>query len=524
MTSTLWLPQSNGVTALSVIRSNHYRDSVVLMRIAAVLNELPGVRTASLVMGTDTNREVLAAAGLLTEEAGTAGPNDLVVAVDGDEDAVTAALARAVELLDQQGVSSADGAGPARPARPRTLARAANGANIALISTPGRYAAAEALKALRLGLHVFLFSDNVPLEQEVRLKRYAHRRGLLVMGPDCGTAIVNGVPLGFANEVRRGEVGLVGASGTGLQQVSSLLDTWGVGMSQVIGVGSHDLSEAVGAISMLDALDALAADPATRVIGLISKPVAAPVAHRVLRRAARVGKPVVVALLGADVQELPEVGEEVVAVATLEAAAGAVLRLATGTAAPSGSRHDALGLASRLSARRRLLRALYAGGTFAHEAVSLLEASLGTIARSVDRYLPGTPPGLPGRHLVLDLGDDEFTVGRPHPMIDPSARTEFIRAAAADPETAVIVLDVVLGHGAAPDPAGDIAPAIAEATAAPGGPLVVAFVVGTAADGQALAAQQRRLTDAGAVLAVGSTDAARLAGELLSTVTVGVAS
>ncbi|MBO0851950.1 MAG: hypothetical protein J2P20_20990, partial [Pseudonocardia sp.] len=408
--------------------------------------------------------------------------------------------------------------------RPRTLARAADGANLALISTPGRYAAAEALKALRLGLHVFLFSDNVPVEQEVRLKRYAHRHGLLVMGPDCGTAIVNGVPLGFANEVCRGEVGLIGASGTGLQQVSSLLDTWGVGMSQVIGVGSRDLSQEVGAISMLDALDALAADPATRVIGLVSKPVAAPVAHRVLRRAARAGKPAVVAFLGADVQDLPEAGDGTVAVSTLEAAAGALLRLATGGPPPPGPVHDTLTLASGLGGRRRLLRALYAGGTFAHEAVFLLEGSLGTIARSVDRYVPGAPPGLPGRHLVLDLGDDQFTVGRPHPMIDPTVRTEFIRAAAADPETAVIVLDVVLGHGAAPDPAGDIAPAIAEATRVPGGPLVVAFVVGTAADVQALAAQQRRLTDAGAVLALDSTDAARLAGELLSTVTVEVAS
>lgn len=524
MTGVLWVPQSSGVTALSVIRSNQYCDSVVLMRIAAALNELPGVRTASLVMGTEANREVLAAADLLTDEARTAGPNDLVVAVDGDEGAVQAALDRAAQLLDQRSVPSANDTGETSSARPRTLVRAADGANLALISTPGRYAAAEALKALRLGLHVFLFSDNVPLEQEVRLKRYAHRHGLLVMGPDCGTAIINGIPLGFANEVRRGEVGLIGASGTGLQQVSSLLDTWGVGMSQVIGVGSHDLSEEVGAISMLDALDALAADPATRVIGLISKPVAEPVAHRVLRRAAGVEKPVVVAFLGADVQELPEMGEGLVAVSTLEAAAGTVLQLATGTAAPSGSGHDALGLASCLAGRRRLLRALYAGGTFAHEAVSVLEAALGPIARSVDRYVPGTPPGLPGRHLVLDLGDDEFTVGRPHPMIDPTTRTEFIRAAAEDPETAVILLDVVLGHGAAPDPAGDIAPAIAEATAAPGGPLVVAFVVGTAADSQALAAQRRRLEDAGAVLAIGSTDAARLAGELLSTTTVGVAS
>src|SRR5919107_3908841 len=269
-----------------LVRPGAYFDSVVLMRIAAELREQPGVRAASLVMGTASNKEVLEAAGLLAPDARPAPPPG----------------------------------GGAGPRRPRTLAEAPAG--LAIVSTPGRYAGAEALKALRLGMNVFCFSDNVPLEQEIALKREAHERGLIVMGPDCGTAIVGGVPLGFANEVRAGDIGLIGASGTGLQQVSSLIDRCGAGVSQVIGVGSHDLSAAVGAVSMLDALDALAADPATRVLGLVSKPGDPEVAERVLARAAATGKPVVAAFLGADPDGAPD---GVTMAATLEDAARALV-------------------------------------------------------------------------------------------------------------------------------------------------------------------------------------------------------
>src|SRR3954466_16041201 len=285
--------------ARCLIRPGSYFDSVVLMRVAAELGGRPGVRTASLVMATAANKGVLAAAGLLDDDAAAAGPNDLVIALDADADAADEAFAAAEEALDSRAAPPAAARGAPRrpraaggePRRPRTLAEVPDGPHLAMISTPGRYAAAEATKALRLGLNAFVFSDNVPLEQEVALKREAHERGLIVMGPDCGTAIVSGVPLGFANEVRAGDVGLIGASGTGLQQVSCLVDRWGAGVSHVIGVGSHDLSAAVGAVSMLDALDALAADPATKVLGLVSKPPDAEVAERVLSRAAASGKP-----------------------------------------------------------------------------------------------------------------------------------------------------------------------------------------------------------------------------------------
>ena len=490
-----------------VVRPGSYFDSVVLMRVASEVSALPGVRTASLVMGTPSNKEVLDAAGLLAGAASGAGANDLVVAVDADETGLDDALAAAERALTERAGPPADGAA-GEPRRPHSLAEVQAG--LAVISTPGRYAAAEALKAVRLGMSAFVFSDNVPLEQEIALKREAHERGLLVMGPDCGTAIVSGVPLGFANEVRRGDIGLIGASGTGLQQVSSLLDTWGAGVSQVIGVGSHDLGAAVGGISMLDALDALAADPGTRVLGLISKPPDPDVAERVLARAAASGKPVVAAFLGADAEGAPE---GVTMASTLEEAARALVRAATGAEPPLGDEGD--GHPPPAAGDRRLLRGLYAGGTFAYEAELLLAGRLGAISDDARPPTADHPAELPDRHLILDLGDDRFTVGRPHPMIDPGVRLDMLAAAGDDPRTAVIVLDVVLGHLAATDPAGDLAPFIETITRRGDAPHVVAFVVGTAADPQGLERQERTLRDAGARLAGSSSAAAALAGSLL---------
>ena len=495
-----------------LVRPGSYFDSVVLMRVAAEVAGLPGVRNASLVMGTASNKDVLRAAGLLGDEAAQAGANDLVVAIDAGDDVAEDALAAAEDALSAQTAAPAAGAGGGgEPRRPRTLAEAPGG--LAIISTPGRYAGAEAMKALRLGMSAFVFSDNVPLEQEIALKREAHERGLIVMGPDCGTAIVGGVPLGFANEVRAGDIGLIGASGTGLQQVSSLIDRWGAGVSQVLGVGSHDLGAAVGAISMLDALDALAADPATRVLGLVSKPPDPEVAERVLARAAASGKPVVAAFLGADPDSAPE---GVTMAATLEDAARRLVQASTGAEPPSGG-PDAEPGAPAAGGARRLLRALYAGGTFAFEAGLLLEPRLGAMSDDATPPTADRPAELPDAHLILDLGDDRFTVGRPHPMIDPAVRLDMLRAAGDDPRTAVVLLDVVLGHLAAEDPAGDLAPVIREITSRDDAPRVVCVVVGTAADPQGLERQERTLREAGAILAPSSSAAASVAEALIPT-------
>ena len=490
-------------TTRNLVKPNAYFDSVALMRIAATLNARAEVAAASLMMGTPANQELLEDAGLLAAEGKAAGPNDLIIAINADEGLLDALLTEAEAGLDAG--APAAGGGEGEKVRPRTLEQV-EGANLALVSTPGTYAAGEALKALKLGLHVFLFSDNVPPEEELLLKQEAGRRGLLVMGPDCGTAIINGVPLGFANAVRRGDIGLVGASGTGSQQIACLVDRAGAGISQLFGVGGHDLSEAIGARSMLVALDALAADPATRVIVLVSKPPAPSVAAAVLERAARAGKPVVVNFLGARVEARGNIHPA----ATLEEAAMLAASLSLNrTVTLAQDQPTAAGLAGRLAPGRSAIRALFSGGTFAYEAKLLL----GEVATSAGRWSPGQPIAFPPGNLVLDLGDDEYTVGRPHPMIDPSLRVEFLRAAAAAPDTAVILLDVVLGTGSATDPAGALVPAIREAA---GGPLVIAFVCGTAADAQGLDHQEALLREAGVVLAPSSTAAIRLAGDVLA--------
>lgn len=490
--------------------ANTYRDSVELMQIAAEIESIAGIDRAGLVMATPANRDVLAAAGLLSDVAAAAGPNDLVVAVASDDDGVAAsALDRAASRLTGPG---AEGAGEATRTDARTIAEAQEAlgtANLALISTPGTYATAEALKALKRGMNVFLFSDNVAIEDEIELKSIAGRKGLLVMGPDCGTAILDGVPLGFANAVGRGTIGLVAASGTGLQEVSCLIDRAGAGVSQAIGVGGRDLDERVGGAMMLAALTRLAGDPGTDLIVLISKPPAASVAERILAAAGGAGKPVIVAFLGGDPGAIEAAGA--IPARTFEEAATIAAAMVHGPSTPdsgNGSNPgggalttEAIGAAHELTDGQWRIRGLFSGGSLAGEAKLVLRAEIGADAAKA--------------HEILDLGDDEYTVGRPHPMIDPRIRNEYIGLAAADPTTAVILLDVVLGYGSNPDPAGALAPAIesAKATAAAAGrPIaVVASVCGTDGDPQGRGAQVARLAASGVIVARSNAHAAGIA-------------
>ena len=503
-----------------------YKDSVTLMRIAQRALADPGVVRATLLMGTDANKAALRHDGLLDAALADARPSDLMVAIDArsDEQAETALATIEGMLAGGEAMNEASGAVAAM--RPRSLAmyaaHAAHVAALAQISVPGAYAGAEALKALRQGLHVFLFSDNVPLAEEQALKRLARRKGLLVMGPDCGTAMLRGVPLGFANAVRRGAIGLVGASGTGLQEVMCRIHELDEGVSHAIGTGSHDVSAEIGGTTMRQGIDLLAADPATRVIAIVSKPPAPAVASAVLAQLARTGKPAVVLFLGADTRR-DATSNAVVPVTTLaDAARAAVARLRDHalTPTPTASDEQALAEADRLAPSQRYLRALYSGGTFCTEAQLVWRAN-GIRARSnapLDRADALTDALNVEGHAAIDFGADEFTIGRPHPMIDLATRVEAIARQARDPAVAAIVLDVVLGYGSHADPAGTLGPAIADAraiAARQGRHLpVIAFVCGTEEDPQRLSVQQAKLRDAGAILCASSTAAARSAGAL----------
>ena len=495
---------------------NFYRDSVSLMQLSSTLGKLPGVEQVSVIMASPANLGLLREAGLLKEDL-TASPNDLLVAVQAkNAAALGAAMAHAEQMLrEEPRAPSGSGAPAALVPRSIEMALAAQPAtNLALISTPGDYAAAEAMKAVRLGLNVMLFSDNVSVEDEVALKTFASERGLLVMGPDCGTAIINGVPLAFANVVRRGNIGCVGASGTGLQQVTCLVDRLGLGISQAIGTGGHDMHASVGGITMLAGIEALGRDPQTKVIVLISKPPSPEVAKRVLAAASKVGKPVVVNFVGADPKAIA--GRNLHPVKTLEDAARTAVALAKGRRAP-GRQAAIEAPAFRLAPGQRYVRGLYSGGTFCYEASLLLGEALGGVLSNapVKASEAIDDPWRSRGHTVIDLGDDVFTRGRPHPMIDHRLRNERILKEAADPGVAVILMDVVLGHGAHADPAAEMAPVIgaAQARALKKKRRIafVGFVCGTSADPQDLAAQERALTKAGMVLASSNAGAARLA-------------
>ena len=508
------------MTVAARVKQNFYKDSVALMRISQEVLGPAGLARASLLMGTPANKDILGQAGLLAPELAGATPADLMILVDGEE----AALAPALQAIE---AALAGGDAKARTDRaelvPRSIAMgigALGRATLAQISVPGPYAAAEALKALKAGLHVFLFSDNVPLAEELALKRLAAKKGLLVMGPDCGTAILGGVPLGFANAVRRGVIGLVGASGTGMQEVSCRIHALGEGVSHAIGTGSRDVYEEVGGTTLAAGLELLTRDPATRVITIVSKPPAPSVAERALAAARASGKPTVVLFLGAKLSG----GGNLHPVATLEQAAATAVALARGggaaNAGPAGTPAEAG--SAKLAPSQRYLRGLYSGGTYCTEAQLVWrDAGIETWSNAPLELKRELPHGAPSRgHTAIDLGADEFTVGRPHPMIDFAARVERLGAEARDPSVAAIVLDVVLGYGAHPDPAGALAPAVREARAAAAREgrelVVIGFVCGTEGDPQRLASQMVKLAESGMVLAPGSTAAAGLAARVVA--------
>lgn len=501
----------------SSIRANLYKDSVSLMRIAQVTVACSGVQRVTLLMGTRSNKEFLQQAGLMSPAFESAKPGDIMIVVADDSPDKLEAAEREIHSLIA-GQDSKDGpTEAAAEAPPRSISggvAVADHANLALISVPGPYAAAEALKALRQGLNVLLFSDNVPIEQERAIKRVAAHKGLLVMGPDCGTAIINGVPLGFANVVRPGVIGLVGASGTGLQEVMCQIHRHGQGISQAIGTGSHDVYSQVGGVTMLQGLELLAGDEATKVIAIVSKPPAPEVQKLVIERAGAIGKPVVICFLGGE--SATSIGN-LHRASSLEETARRAVSLA-GANEPGRDERIIGDLATRVCASlapsQRYLRGLYSGGTFCLEAQTIWQAA-GIRVRSnapldgADRLANGEDSH---GHTAIDLGSDEFTVGRPHPMIDYGVRIERLLKEAEDPTVACIVLDVVLGYGSHLSPAEILAPAIRQARAAAkakGRELpVICFVCGTDEDPQPFETQKAVLVDVGAELVSSSTDAA----------------
>jgi len=475
-----------------------YVDSVVQLRGMRAMREVDGVEWASAAMATPANVETLRAEGVEPAQVADTSSNDFFLVVR----ATTDSIAEEALATGESAVTASDPAHDrvAQSDAPRSLpdaVRAQPGSNVAVISVPGDYGALVAYQALSADLHVLLFSDNVPVNKEVSLKNYALSRGRLLMGPGAGTAMLGGVGLGFANVVKPGPVGVVAAAGTGAQEVMSLLDRWSVGVSHVLGVGGRDLSAEVGGRMARAAVSALREDPATEVILFVSKPPAPEVAASVLASAGE--KPLVAALIGLDPQFPAPAG--VVLADTLESGVIATLRVlghaAPDTTATFGPTLDEV--RSRLAPGRRLIRGLFSGGTLCYESLVILSKAVGEVRSNTPINPAWGMPAPPDSHQCLDLGEEEYTRGRPHPMIDPEARLEVLAVHAADPHVAVIILDVVLGHGADADPARTLAPAC-EAAMADGGPQVVAYVLGTDQDPQGFQAQRDRLIRAGCIV------------------------
>jgi len=493
-----------------LIEKSAYLDSVSLMRISKTAGEAAGVMSAMVAMATDTNVLLLKEAGFDPADAAGATPNDLMIAIDAEDEASYEAALGVVRREIEGGpgprqeaefaINTLEGAIRERP-----------DINLVFISVPGRFAAIEAERALGAGKHVMIFSDNVPVEDEVRLKALGRAGGLLVMGPDCGTAIIGGVGLGFANAVPRGNVGIVSASGTGAQEVSSVLARLGVGISHLIGTGGRDVSGDVGGVTTAMGLKALISDGGTGVIVIISKVPDGAVGDEILGLAGRSGKPCVVWFAGQDARPREgniAFGGTLADTARLAAAAATQGEFSPPSAGEVSALLEKAGdipLTASGSAGK-YLRGLFGGGTLAQEAVFILKEHLGEI--DTNMKLPGTglltDPSASAGHTVVDLGDDAFTRGRAHPMIDQSYKLARLAKEFEDPETAVVLMDVVLGYGCNMDPGGEIARLLIdlkEKHAESPGPAVVISLCGTHDDPQGYARQKRELEAAGAIVA-----------------------
>lgn len=496
------------------IRSGTYYDSAVLMQLQRSVAQLAGVQDAGVVMGTEENKEILAHIDLVSPEITAAKPDDMVIVVRADDEAAAKeALSQVDELLTRK-KSSAD-----QDYRPKSLEAAADmlpDASWVLISVAGRFAAGVARKALALGKHVFLFSDNVSVDEEIALKKEAADKGLLVMGPDCGTAMISGIGLGFANKIRKGPIGVVAAAGTGLQQVTTRIHQLGSGITHGIGTGGRDLKDAIGAATFLMALDVLARDPGTKVITLVSKPPAPKVAEKVIRKARQINKPVVINFIARKPTSRRE-GNLWFATG-MDDAAELSVQLAL---KPPKLDTQANLPTDKFTKGQRYFRGLFSGGTLAYEAQFLLEGYVGRVWANapINKENKLNDSLVSEENCIVDLGEDEFTVGRLHPMMDNEMRIRRLLEEAKDPQVAVIMLDVVIGYGSHPDPASELAPAIAKAkqlAAQEGRYLeVVAVATGTDQDPQNLDKQIDQLKAVGTWVSSSNEEVVAYAGSIL---------
>ena len=488
----------------SVIKKNSYQDSINLMLLTKQLSDMEGLKKVTVMMGTPANMDIMKNAGLYTPELETATPSDICIVVDSDTSEVVDIVLEAVEhfIKNQSVAAKSDHTLSARSWD--SALRKMPDANWALVSIAGEYAAQEADKALEHGLHVMLFSDNISVEDELALKTKAAEKDLLVMGPDCGTAIISGVPLAFANTLEKGNIGVIGASGTGIQEVTTLISRAGGGCSQVIGLGGRDLTKGIGGIMALRAIDLLRDDDETDIIVFISKPPASEVRKEVVEKLLAQPKPVVAIFLG---EKLPSDGNIQYAW-TLEETARRAVELSKSRFRLPSDRLNAI----RKNSKQRGIQGIYSGGTLAAEAGMMLADVLGL---SLDTKHPAGVMFAHEDHKIIDMGDDAYTRGKPHPMIDPSSRLAMLQEVVKNESTAIVLMDFVIGYGGTDDVAEVFAPAIAslrEELSKEGRDIFfVASVTGTNSDPVPYNQQKEELEDAGVYILDSNAEAVEFA-------------
>lgn len=508
------------------IRENTYYDSVTLMLISKEIKKIEGVHEALVGMGTDLNKELAENLNIITDEIKRIGPNDFFITLLADEYVKINDIVEQVDKLLNQ--KKTDSESDYMPPTLNSALEYEPESNIVLISVAGEYAADEAKKALDNDLHVMIFSDNVSLEDEKELKQLAAEKGLLMMGPDCGTAIINNVALAFANVVNKGNIGIVGASGTGIQEVTVIIDRLGGGISQAIGTGGRDLNQMIGGLMMLQGIEALKNDDDTEVIVLISKPPSKEIAEKILKVIKDLNKPVVINFIGGDSKIIEK--KDAYFGISLEDTARKAVALSEGK-----NVEDFIGFSftnkeidkivakevGKLSKEQKYFRGLYSGGTLAEEAMNLISYAVGPIFSNIsilsEYKLKDT--NVSNKHTCIDFGEDEFTIGKPHPMIDPSTRAQRLVKEADDEQVAVVLMDFVLGYGAHKDPVGEMLPAIQEAKnkmEQKGKYLcIVSSICGTDKDPQNFIESKKMLEEAGVIVMPSNAQAARLTGLIL---------
>jgi succinyl-CoA synthetase alpha subunit len=506
-----------------IIKKGEYFDSVTLMIVSKEINKITGVIDSSVVMGTNENKAILKMAELYIDLFDKSDDTDMLVIIKAENETICVEALKKVDEHLKQIRNKSDDSGDFNPKSFEGAVKQMPEANLSLISVAGKYAAAEARKALQNGLHVMMFSDNVSVEDEIKLKKLAVEKGLLMMGPDCGTAIINGIPLAFANVVNRGNIGIVAASGTGLQEVSSIISNLGGGISQALGTGGRDVKKEVGGIMFIESIRALENDSQTEIIVLISKPPHIEVLEKIAEEIKKLKKSVVAILIGGDSEIIENAGA--VAAKNLEAAAVIAVALSekkdykVDLQKLSERKQNNAGIAQNLAKNNKgkYLRGLFSGGTLCDEAQLLLKNSFGFTFSNTPLNAEYQLKNIwkSEKHTIIDLGDDEFTAGRPHPMIDFSLRRKRILEEAKDAETAVILLDVVLGYGSNLTPDEELVPAFRQAKEINPNIAIICSITGTDKDPQNRAKVKSALESAGAFVAETNVEAVELCESIL---------